>query len=59
MGLMLGLEIDIPAREFAERALREGVLVTTAKQKIPSSARAEYPHGAVENCRPGTGALRG
>ena len=34
MGLMLGLEIDIPAREFAERALREGVLVTTAKQKI-------------------------
>lgn len=56
---MLGLEIDIPAREFAERALREGVLVTTAKQKIPSSARAEYPHGAVENCRPGTGALRG
>ena len=25
----------------------------------PSSARAEYPHGAVENCRPGTGALRG
>ena len=34
MGLMLGLEIEKPAREFAELALEKGVLVTTAKQKI-------------------------
>ncbi len=34
MGLMLGLEIERPAREFAEDLLRRGVLVTTAKQKI-------------------------
>ena len=34
MGLMLGLEIEKPAREFAELALKKGVLVTTAKQKI-------------------------
>lgn len=34
MGLMLGLEVEKPAREFAELALQKGVLVTTAKQKI-------------------------
>ncbi|MGM9553090.1 MAG: aminotransferase class III-fold pyridoxal phosphate-dependent enzyme [Faecousia sp.] len=34
MGLMLGLEVEKPAREFAELALEKGVLVTTAKQKI-------------------------
>uniref|UniRef100_UPI00266F6E8D aminotransferase class III-fold pyridoxal phosphate-dependent enzyme n=1 Tax=Sutterella wadsworthensis TaxID=40545 RepID=UPI00266F6E8D len=34
MGLMLGLEIDIPAREFAERALREGVLVIDAAGRL-------------------------
>lgn len=34
MGLMLGLEIDKPAREFAQTLLENGVLVTTAKAKI-------------------------
>ena len=34
MGLMLGLEVEKPAREFAELALQKGVLVTTAKQRI-------------------------
>ncbi len=34
MGLMLGLETEKPAREFAELALQNGVLVTTAKQKV-------------------------
>ena len=34
MGLMLGLEIEKPAREFAEDLLHHGVLVTTAKEKI-------------------------
>ncbi len=34
MGLMLGLEVEKPVREFAELALQKGVLVTTAKQKI-------------------------
>ena len=34
MGLMLGLEVEKPARKFAELALQKGVLVTTAKQKI-------------------------
>lgn len=34
MGLMLGLEIEKPAHQFAAQALTYGVLVTTAKQKI-------------------------
>ena len=34
MGLMLGLEIDAPARAFAETLLAHGVLVTTAKTKV-------------------------
>lgn len=34
MGLMLGLDVEKPVREFAELALQKGVLVTTAKQKI-------------------------
>lgn len=34
MGLMLGFEPNGPAREFAEKLLANGVLVTTAKQKI-------------------------
>lgn len=34
MGLMLGLEIDAPARVFAETLLAHGVLVTTAKTRI-------------------------
>ena len=34
MGLMLGLEIQKPAREFAELALQKGVLVTIAKDNI-------------------------
>lgn len=34
MGLMLGLEIRKPARQFAEALLQNGVLITTAKQKI-------------------------
>lgn len=34
LGLMLGLEIDKPAREFAQTLLESGVLVTTAKTKI-------------------------
>lgn len=34
MGLMLGLEIGVPAREFALKALEKGVLVTTAKDRI-------------------------
>lgn len=34
MGLMLGLEVSVPAREFAMKALEKGVLVTTAKEKI-------------------------
>ena len=34
MGLMLGLETALPSREFAEKALSLGVLVTTAKQKV-------------------------
>ena len=34
MGLMLGLSIPFPARQFAERLLARGVLVTTAKDKI-------------------------
>lgn len=34
MGLMIGFETERPAREFAELALQNGVLVTTAKQKV-------------------------
>ncbi len=34
MGLMLGVETETPARAFAELALQNGVLVTTAKQKV-------------------------
>ncbi len=34
MGLMLGLTIDKPAREFAQTLLERGVLVTTAKDKL-------------------------
>ena len=34
MGLMIGLAPECPAREFAERALEAGVLVTTAKEKV-------------------------
>ena len=34
MGLMLGLEMQKPAREFAELALQKGVLVTIAKNNI-------------------------
>lgn len=34
MGLMLGLEIGVPARTFAMKALEKGVLVTTAKDRI-------------------------
>lgn len=34
MGLMLGLAVEKPAREFAELLLHCGVLVTTAKERI-------------------------
>ena len=34
MGLMIGLETALPSRAFAEKALAQGVLVTTAKQKV-------------------------
>lgn len=34
MGLMIGFEPPVPAREFAEKLLQNGVLVTTAKEKI-------------------------
>lgn len=34
MGLMIGLEVTKPAREFAELAMKKGVLVTTAKEKV-------------------------
>ena len=34
MGLMIGFEPPVAAREFAERLLKNGVLVTTAKEKI-------------------------
>ena len=34
LGLMLGFVPPVPAREFAEELLSEGVLVTTAKDKI-------------------------
>ncbi|MBE6984967.1 MAG: aminotransferase class III-fold pyridoxal phosphate-dependent enzyme [Ruminococcaceae bacterium] len=34
MGLMLGLEIEKPSRQFAQELLHRGVLVTTAKQKL-------------------------
>lgn len=34
MGLMIGFEPPVAAREFAERLLENGVLVTTAKEKI-------------------------
>ncbi len=34
MGLMLGVTIDRPAREFAQALLEHGVLVTTAKDKL-------------------------
>ncbi len=34
MGLMLGLQIEKPARQFAQKLLENGVLVTTAKQKL-------------------------
>lgn len=31
---MLGLELECPARAFAERALTHGLLVLTAKEKL-------------------------
>lgn len=34
MGLMLGVQTDIPGRALAERLMQRGVLVATAKQKI-------------------------
>ena len=34
MGLMIGVKTVHPAREFAERLLQNGVLVTTAKDRI-------------------------
>ena len=34
LGLMLGFRVNCPSREFAERLLTRGVLVTTAKDKI-------------------------
>ena len=34
MGLMLGFEPEQPTRAFAETLLKNGVLVTTAKQMI-------------------------
>ncbi len=34
MGLMLGIQLEKPAREFAQMLLERGVLVTTAKDKI-------------------------
>ena len=55
MGLMLGLEIEKPAREFAEELLKHGVLVTTAKQKIrllpPLNIPMELLKSAVQTIR--------
>ncbi len=49
MGLMLGLEIEKPAREFAELALRKGVLVTTAKKKIRLLPPLNIPMEQLKN----------
>lgn len=48
MGLMLGFEPERPAREFAERALSKGVLVTTAKQKIRLLPALNIPMNLLE-----------
>ncbi len=48
MGLMLGFETEKPAREFAERALARGVLVTTAKQKIRLLPALNIPMDLLE-----------
>ena len=46
------------AKKFISRTARRRAR-HDRQTEDPSSARAEHPHGAVENCRPGTGALRG
>lgn len=48
MGLMLGFEPERPAREFAERALSKGVLVTTAKRKIRLLPALNIPMNLLE-----------
>lgn len=48
MGLMLGVETEKPARQFAELALSKGVLVTTAKQKIRLLPALNIPMNLLE-----------
>lgn len=49
MGLMLGIQTKRPAREFAELALKNGVLVTTAKEKVRLLPALNIPMDQLKN----------
>ncbi len=49
MGLMLGLQIQKPARQLAEELLQNGVLVTTAKQKLRLLPALNIPIEQLKN----------
>ena len=48
MGLMIGVKTVHPAREFAERLLQNGVLVTTAKDRIRLLPALNIPIGQLK-----------